>query len=48
MAYLYTKGWFIRELKARGITKHPIEGKKLELYKMHVLRNLYAQIIERT
>ncbi|MGG3805285.1 YflJ family protein [Metabacillus fastidiosus] len=41
MAYFGTKGWYIKELKALGITKHPIERRKLELYKTYVVRNLY-------
>ncbi|MDM5212165.1 DUF2639 domain-containing protein [Peribacillus sp. RS7] len=41
MAYEYSKGWFIQQLKAAGINYHPIEKKKLELYKTHILRRLY-------
>ena len=39
MAYLYSKGWYIQQLKAIGISK--FEQKKLELYKTHVIANLY-------
>lgn len=41
MAHLYSKGWFIQQLKAKGISKHPVERKKLEHYRTPVLRNLY-------
>ncbi|MGP7815966.1 DUF2639 domain-containing protein [Niallia sp. 01092] len=43
MAYYGTKGWFISQLKALGLNRHPIEHKKLELYKTYVLRNLYYE-----
>jgi hypothetical protein len=41
MAYPGSKGWYIAELKRLGIAKHPIEQRKLELYKTFVVRNLY-------
>ncbi|MFX3625155.1 MAG: YflJ family protein [Ectobacillus sp.] len=44
MAYLYSKGWYIQQLKAAGITKH--EQKKLETYRTHVLANLYRTYVE--
>jgi len=44
MAYQYSKGWFIAELKKMGIKHHPVERRKLELYKTHVLRNLYKEL----
>ncbi|WP_409301164.1 DUF2639 domain-containing protein [Peribacillus sp. SCS-155] len=47
MAYQYSKGWFIQKLKHEGISKHPIERRKLELYKTFVVRNLYEQYIEK-
>ncbi|RDI43117.1 DUF2639 domain-containing protein [Falsibacillus pallidus] len=43
MAYRYSKGWFIQQLKTIGLTKHPIERKKLELYRTFVVRNLYEE-----
>ncbi|MDQ0217895.1 DUF2639 domain-containing protein [Peribacillus cavernae] len=46
MAHIYSKGWFIRQLRDAGMTRHPIEGRKLKLYKTYVLRNLYAEFIE--
>ncbi|MEC2077164.1 YflJ family protein [Metabacillus fastidiosus] len=45
MAYFGTKGWYIKELKALGMTKHPIERRKLELYKTYVVRNLYIEAV---
>lgn len=44
MAYEYSKGWFIQQLKAAGISYHPIEKKKLELYKTYILRRLYDDL----
>ncbi|MGE6376320.1 DUF2639 domain-containing protein [Peribacillus muralis] len=44
MAYAFSKGWFIQQLKAGGISYHPIEKKKLELYKTHILRRLYEDL----
>ncbi|SFA91877.1 MULTISPECIES: YflJ family protein [unclassified Bacillus (in: firmicutes)] len=43
MAYQYSKGWFIQQLKQKGLSKHPIERKKLELYKTSIIRNLYVE-----
>ncbi|MRX70704.1 DUF2639 domain-containing protein [Bacillus lacus] len=43
MAYYGTKGWYIQELKKQGISKHPVERRKLELYKTYILRNLLHQ-----
>ncbi|MEE6131988.1 DUF2639 domain-containing protein [Priestia aryabhattai] len=44
MAHLYSKGWFIKELKAVNVTK--IEGRKLEIFKTYILRNLYLELVE--
>jgi hypothetical protein len=44
MAYEGTKGWYIQELKKIGVTKHPVEKRKLELYKTFVVRNLYLEM----
>ncbi|MEC2056560.1 DUF2639 domain-containing protein [Peribacillus psychrosaccharolyticus] len=41
MAHTYSKGWYIQQLKTIGVTKHPIERKKLELYRTHVIRKIY-------
>nr|WP_081707560.1 DUF2639 domain-containing protein [Bacillus massiliigorillae] len=41
MAYKYSKGWYLSQLKSIGITKHPIERKKLELYKTFIVRKIY-------
>ncbi|MBM7692507.1 hypothetical protein JOC77_001937 [Peribacillus deserti] len=47
MAYTYSKGWFIQQLKEMGVSKHPVERKKLELYRTHILRNLYSELGEK-
>ncbi|WP_423407092.1 DUF2639 domain-containing protein [Heyndrickxia sp. MSNUG] len=44
MAYEGSKGWYIKELKKMGITKHPIEKRKLELYKTYVVRSLFFEL----
>lgn len=44
MAYEGTKDWYIQELKKIGVTKHPVEKRKLELYKTFVVRNLYLEM----
>ena len=41
MAHKYSKGWFVQQLKTAGIRYHPIERRKLELYKTYELRRLY-------
>jgi hypothetical protein len=46
MAYEGSKGWYIHELKKIGVTKHPVEKRKLELYKTFVVRNLYLDMIK--
>lgn len=43
MAYQGSKGWYVQELKKLGVNKHPIDQKKLELYKTYVVRNLYIE-----
>ncbi|WP_082892563.1 DUF2639 domain-containing protein [Rossellomorea aquimaris] len=43
MAYQYSKGWYIQELKNMGIYYHPTEKRKLENYKTFVVRNLYFE-----
>jgi hypothetical protein len=45
MAYQGSKGWYIQQLKHAGITKHPIEHRKIELYKTYIVRNLYLEIV---
>ncbi|PGK52288.1 DUF2639 domain-containing protein [Priestia megaterium] len=35
----FSKGWFVSELKKKNV-RH-INGRKLELYKAHVLANQY-------
>lgn len=45
MAYKGSKGWYIQKLKEAGIRKHPVEFKKLELYKTYIVRKLYFELI---
>lgn len=47
MAYKGSKGWYIQKLKEAGIKRHPIELRKLELYKTYVVRNLYYELFEK-
>lgn len=47
MAHIYSKGWFIQQLKQAGITRHPVERRKLKLYKTYVVRNLYVEFVEK-
>ncbi|WP_202077444.1 DUF2639 domain-containing protein [Caldalkalibacillus salinus] len=39
--YVGTKGWYVEELKKRGIRY--IEQKKVEKYKAHILANVLEQ-----
>ncbi|WP_241680089.1 DUF2639 domain-containing protein [Metabacillus mangrovi] len=41
MAYKGSKGWYISELKKAGISRHPTEQRKLELYKTHIIRKIW-------
>ncbi len=43
MAYQYSKGWYLQELKKMGIYHHPVDKRKLESYKTFVIRNLYFE-----
>lgn len=47
LAYQGSKGWYVQELKKLGVNYHPVERRKLELYKEFVLRNLYFQLTEK-
>ncbi|MBU8878897.1 YflJ family protein [Bacillus sp. FJAT-29790] len=47
MAYQGSKGWYIQKLKEAGMTKHPVEFRKLELYKTFVVRNLYLELVSK-
>lgn len=47
MAYYGSKGWYVKALREMGITRHPIERRKLKMYKTFVLRNLYDQALEK-
>ncbi|AZQ48891.1 DUF2639 domain-containing protein [Bacillus albus] len=44
--YYGTKGWYVAELKKLGVRYH--EGRKLESYRGHVLRNLLAEQQEKS
>lgn len=46
MAYTGSKGWYVARLKEFGVKEHPVERRKLELYKTYILRGLYEQIKE--
>ncbi|USK30788.1 YflJ family protein [Bacillus sp. CMF21] len=46
MAYYGSKGWYVKKLREMGIMKHPIERRKLKLYKTYVLRNLYFRFTQ--
>ena len=43
MAYQFSKGWYLQELKKAGINYLPLEKRKLENYKTFVVRNLYFE-----
>ncbi|MDQ0230072.1 DUF2639 domain-containing protein [Metabacillus malikii] len=45
MAYPGSKGWFVQQLKANGISRHPSEKRKIELYKSYILRGLYHEYV---
>ena len=39
MAYQFSKGWYLQELKKAGINYHPLEKRKLENYKRRKLEH---------
>jgi hypothetical protein len=41
VAFAGSKGWYIKKLRGAGITKHPIDKKKLELHKTFVIKKIY-------
>lgn len=41
--YTYSKGWYVKELKELGVTKHPLNHDHLSKYKLHVLRTIYIE-----
>lgn len=45
MAHYGSKGYYVAELKKRGIRN--LEGRKLESFKSHVLRNLLDEKLEK-
>ncbi|GGE75917.1 YflJ family protein [Priestia taiwanensis] len=48
MAFKGSKGWYIQELKKVGITRHPIELRKLETYKTSIIRSIYEKHVVNT
>lgn len=47
VAYQGSKGWYIQKLREKGITKHPVELRKLELYKTFVVKKLYDASVKK-
>ncbi|MCA1032719.1 YflJ family protein [Bacillus timonensis] len=45
MAYQGSKGWYVQQLKNKGINRHPIDRRKLESYKASTLRKLYVDLV---
>jgi hypothetical protein len=45
MAHFGSKGWLVKQLKEAGITHHPDERRKLEIYKASVLYRLYRKYV---
>lgn len=46
--HLYSKGWFVVELKKLGVLKHPQTKKSLKIYDTVTLRQLHAEAVART
>ncbi|WP_420837818.1 DUF2639 domain-containing protein [Bacillus mesophilus] len=44
MTYTGSKGWFVQQLKAAGVNRHPKGLKKLEVYDTSTLRRLYFNL----
>ncbi|WP_211263228.1 DUF2639 domain-containing protein [Lysinibacillus contaminans] len=47
IVHRYSKGWFVKELRARGIMLHPLLRNHLGLYKESELRHLYYKLLEK-
>jgi hypothetical protein len=47
VAYQGSKGWYIQKLKEMGINKHPVDSRKIELYKTYIVRNLYIEALKK-
>jgi hypothetical protein len=45
MAHFGSKGWLVKQLKEAGVTRHPIERRKLEIYKASILYGLYQKYV---
>jgi hypothetical protein len=48
MAFKGSKGWYVQELKKVGITRHPVELRKLETYKTSIIRSIYEKHVVNT
>ncbi|WP_197278971.1 DUF2639 domain-containing protein [Lysinibacillus sp. ZYM-1] len=46
LVHKYSKGWFVKKLRANGIIVHPQFKNHLGLYKESELRNLYYRYVE--
>jgi hypothetical protein len=47
VAYQGSKGWYIQRLKELGINKHPVDRRKIELYKTYIVRKLYIEALKK-
>jgi hypothetical protein len=45
MAHFGSKGWLVKQLKEAGVTRHPIDRRKLEVYKASTLFRLYEKYV---
>lgn len=43
----YSKGWFVKELRAKGFLVHPQLKTHLGLFKESELRNLYYRYVDK-
>lgn len=43
----YSKGWFVKELRANGMKVHPLLRNHLGLYKESQLRHLYYKLVKK-
>jgi hypothetical protein len=45
--YIYTKGWFVKALREQGVKVHPQNHDHLSKYKLHELRTIYNNLIQK-
>jgi hypothetical protein len=45
MAHFGSKGWLVKQLREAGVTRHPIDRRKLEVYKASTLFRLYEKYV---